>query len=189
MSSYDEQYETEESLFGEPYPEFTAYIASNGSDGDALDLGCGQGRDALMLAEHGYSVTGVDASEVGILQMEERAGSLGLNVTGIVGDFYAFDFPQSYDLIVLDSILHFAADTAKEIDLLDRVLSHTRRSGLVCIFIHKNADKESALHHYLANKDEGWQLVHTEDIDYIYEEKRIDFRTAFQMYMAVIQKR
>ncbi|MEZ4638225.1 MAG: class I SAM-dependent methyltransferase [Caldilineaceae bacterium] len=144
MSSYDNQYNLEESLFGEPYPEFVALIDSIDHKGDALDLGCGQGRDALMLAQQGYSVTGVDASEVGIRQMVERASALGLSVTGVVGDFHAFDFPQQYDLAVLDSILHFAEDKEKEIDLLDRVLAHTRKDGYVCIFIHKDAAKETA---------------------------------------------
>lgn len=189
MSGYDTQYETEESLFGEPYPEFVTFIASHGTSGDALDLGCGQGRDTLMLAKHGYTVTGVDASEVGIRQMVERAGTLGLNVNGVVGDFYTFDFAQSYDLIVLDSILHFAEDEEKEIELLEQVLAHTRKDGYVCIFIHKSAAKERALHGYLAKKSEGWRLAQTGDIHYVYEEKRINFRVEFQMHMAVIQKR
>ncbi|MCB0115481.1 MAG: class I SAM-dependent methyltransferase [Caldilineaceae bacterium] len=188
MSSYDNQYNLEESLFGEPYPEFVALIDSIDHKGDALDLGCGQGRDALMLAQQGYSVTGVDASEVGIRQMVERASALGLSVTGVVGDFHAFDFPQQYDLAVLDSILHFAEDKEKEIDLLDRVLAHTRKDGYVCIFIHKDAAKERALHGYIETRRAGWRLAHTQDIDYVYEEKRINFRAAFQMHMAVMQK-
>lgn len=189
MSNYDKQYDVEENLFGEPYPEFVAFIDSTDGKGEALDLGCGQGRDALTLAKHGFSVTGVDASEVGIRQMIERAGSLGMNINGIVGDFYTFDFPQSYDLIVLDSILHFAEDEEKEINLLERVLAHTRKDGYVCIFIHKDAAKERKLHRFLATKMQGWQLALTKNIDYVYEEKRINFRTAFQMHMAVIQKR
>ena len=35
----------------------------------------------------------------------------------------------------------------------------------------------------------SWQLALTKNIDYVYEEKRINFRTAFQMHMVVIQKR
>ena len=49
--SYDKQYQTE-NLFGEPYSE----------RGRLLDLGCGQGRNAIPLAQLGYEVTGMDIS-------------------------------------------------------------------------------------------------------------------------------
>lgn len=63
MSDYDKQYQTETELFGAAYPEFEKFVQENKhSNGSALDLGCGQGRDALMLARHGYWVTAVDNS-------------------------------------------------------------------------------------------------------------------------------
>lgn len=39
----------------------------------ALDLGCGDGQNSLLLAEHGYDVVGVDASEEAIDEARERA--------------------------------------------------------------------------------------------------------------------
>ncbi len=41
--------------------------------GKALDVACGRGRNALFLAEKGYSVTAVDASEEGLVQLREEA--------------------------------------------------------------------------------------------------------------------
>src|SRR3990167_9785073 len=40
---------------------------------DVLDAGCGAGRDAIFLAQQGFSVTGVDISPVGIDLAKQRS--------------------------------------------------------------------------------------------------------------------
>ena len=73
-----------------------------------------------MLAQHGYAVTGVDSSHVGIEQMVARAEEKNLYVKGVVADLYEYELHDKFDAIVLDSILHFAeGDRRKEIALLD----------------------------------------------------------------------
>jgi SAM-dependent methyltransferase len=69
----------------------------------ALDLGCGQGRNALWLARQGHEVTGLDVSSVAIDQARALAAEAGLVV-----HFRAVDLardwqpePDSFDLIVL----------------------------------------------------------------------------------------
>jgi SAM-dependent methyltransferase len=46
--------------------------------GEALDLACGAGRHALLLATHGYHVTAVDASAAALDVIEKRARSAGI---------------------------------------------------------------------------------------------------------------
>jgi tellurite methyltransferase len=48
--------------------------------GNALDLACGAGRHALLLATHGHSVTGVDASAAALEMAERCARADGINV-------------------------------------------------------------------------------------------------------------
>ena len=48
--------------------------------GEAIDLGCGTGRNALWLARRGWRVTGVDASKVGLARTRERAQAEGLEL-------------------------------------------------------------------------------------------------------------
>src|SRR3989440_12418742 len=55
--------------------------------GEALDLGCGEGRNSLLLACYGYHVHAIDASSQGIEKLEKYAYSQGLdNIDGEVAD-------------------------------------------------------------------------------------------------------
>ena len=42
--------------------------------GEALDLGCGEGRNSLLLARYGFHVHAIDASSQGIQKLEQYAG-------------------------------------------------------------------------------------------------------------------
>ena len=70
------------------------------SPGDALDLACGAGRNALHLASLGWHVTAVDSSAVAIAQV--RALGVGMPVTAVCADLERGEFtiaPADYDLI------------------------------------------------------------------------------------------
>ncbi|MDG5767901.1 class I SAM-dependent methyltransferase [Balneolales bacterium ANBcel1] len=57
----------------------------------ALDIGCGRGRHSLMLAGHGYHVTGVDLSTRAISKARRKADAARLeNLTFRVGDMRTF---------------------------------------------------------------------------------------------------
>lgn len=68
--------------------------------GVALDVGTGEGRNATFLAERGWTVTGVDLSDVAIEQARKNAAANGVKVTLLVEDLEAFDLgEEQWDLI------------------------------------------------------------------------------------------
>jgi len=70
--------------------------------GRALDVACGAGRNALLLAEAGFQVDAIDISAVGLKQLERNSRERGQSVNCIEHDLdqdYAFD--TEYDLIVV----------------------------------------------------------------------------------------
>lgn len=188
MSNYDKQYK-EENLFGQPYPEFVSFMDAWQPKGTVLDIGCGQGRDSLFLAKQGYSVTGIDASEVGIRQMLEFASSSKLGIKGIVADFFEYEFQESYDVIVLDSILHFAkADLLKELALLEKLSSSLSLGGIMCLFVHKSKPKEKQLKAFFEESVFSWRCLQDAYINYTYFEKSSNFKSSFQYHMYFVQK-
>jgi 2-polyprenyl-3-methyl-5-hydroxy-6-metoxy-1,4-benzoquinol methylase len=70
--------------------------------GRALDLACGEGRNAIWLAELGWTVTAVDFSDVAVEKARRRAADAGVEV-----DFRALDLldfepePLAYDLVLV----------------------------------------------------------------------------------------
>ncbi|WP_435075235.1 class I SAM-dependent methyltransferase [Halorubrum sp. HHNYT27] len=87
----------------EPSPVLRAYEASI-PDGRALDVAAGTGRNAVFLAEAGYSVDALDASREGLRVTVERAEEMGIGdrVEPILGDVSTYGFPsEAYELITM----------------------------------------------------------------------------------------
>src|SRR2546421_858056 len=86
--------------------------------GEALDLGCGEGRNSLLLAHYGYHVHAVDSSSQGIQKLEKYAFSQGLNtIVGEVADVRTVQLtPNCYDAIVAVTILdHITEEEGKQV--------------------------------------------------------------------------
>lgn len=103
---YDKYYQTE-NLFGEPYPELIDFYSKIEDKGKLLDLGCGQGRDAIALSKLGFEVIGIDNSKVGIEQLNEIAKTENLPLQGVVTDIYEYSNYEEFDHVLLDSMFHF----------------------------------------------------------------------------------
>ncbi len=54
--------------------------------GRALDLACGEGRNAVWLAQRGWRVTGIDFSDVALAKAERLAAGRGVDVEWVLGD-------------------------------------------------------------------------------------------------------
>lgn len=72
-NDWDDRYAATDLVWGSDPNRFVAEALADAVPGRALDLACGEGRNALWLASRGWQVTGVDFSEVAI----ERAAKLG----------------------------------------------------------------------------------------------------------------
>lgn len=75
-------------------------------DARALDVACGRGRHALLLAARGYRVEAVDCARSALVVLRERALVGGLAVAGIVADVTTWPLPAGrYELVVVVSFL------------------------------------------------------------------------------------
>jgi tellurite methyltransferase len=99
--SWDERYRSGEHLRDSPAPLIVRSIEKI-HPGRALDLACGAGRHALLLAERGWRVTAVDASRVAIETVRRQARERHLEVDARVADLEKHELeiqPESLDLV------------------------------------------------------------------------------------------
>ena len=70
--------------------------------GRALDLACGEGRNALWLASLGWRVTGVDYSQVAIAKGRDRAAAENASVEFVCADLLDYEPDESaFDLVAV----------------------------------------------------------------------------------------
>lgn len=115
---FDEIYGTQGFYYGlEPSEELAEFITGGVPVGAALDLGCGEGRDAILLAEKGFSVTAVDASQAGLKKLAEYAATHGLDISCVKSDVRTFAFPtERYILVNAVTILdHLQPDEIAQV--------------------------------------------------------------------------
>lgn len=73
---------------------------------DVLEVGCGDGRDAVHLSSLGHSVVGLDASAAAVeLCRRAHAGSAATFVQGVVSD-HAEAWQQSFDVLYSRFVIH-----------------------------------------------------------------------------------
>ncbi|HLI43919.1 MAG TPA: class I SAM-dependent methyltransferase [Acidimicrobiales bacterium] len=106
--AWDERYAASPQLFREAPDETLVEIASALPPGRALDLGAGEGRNALWLAAAGWSVTAVDASAVALERAASRARAEGVEIETVRADLRTYletvaaERPQgAFDLVVV----------------------------------------------------------------------------------------
>ncbi len=89
-------------LFGTEPNRFLVAEAEGLAPGRALDLACGAGRNAVWLAEHGWSVTGADFSDVALANARRLAAERGVEVEWIEADLGEWEPPpRAFDLVAV----------------------------------------------------------------------------------------
>lgn len=110
--------------------------------GPVLDLGMGEGRNALFLAGLGYVVEGVDGSVTAITRCRERAQEANLPVNTRVEDLRDFTIsPGKYALILAVSVLNFFT-LAEATRLLEQMARGLTQDGLVYLSVFSPEDPE-----------------------------------------------
>ena len=98
--AWDTKYAGSEFLWKEEPNRFLVAELEGLAPGRALDLACGEGRNAVWLAQQGWAVTGVDFSEVGLAKAAQLAESRGVEVEWVAADLLEYRPPAGLDLAI-----------------------------------------------------------------------------------------
>ena len=130
---YDALYATTPNALGDQTRAFADFFAGFDRTGvRVLDVGCGQGRDALNIARAGHRVVAVDLSPAGIAQLCHVADAEGLAIEGIVADLEDYQPEGAFDVIVIDRTLHML-EAAARLRVLARLVDHLAPEGWILI--------------------------------------------------------
>lgn len=112
---WDERHATHDPIeSAEPDPTLVETCAALPA-GRALDLGTGDGRNAIWLARQGWQVTAVDFSRVGLERARTRAIAAGADVDWQLHDLLEWrPAPGAFDLVVL-VFIHLPVDERRPV--------------------------------------------------------------------------
>lgn len=167
--AWDERYGTHAQMWsGDVNGALVAEVEAL-APGRALDVGCGEGGDALWLAAKGWQVTAVDVSQVALARARSAAAAAGIEVDWVRGDLVAdLPSPGRYDLVTAQypALRHTPDD-----DAVRGLLGAVSPGGTLLVVGHHITDPEIPKAHgfdpadfvqpadirpYL---DEGWEVA------------------------------
>ena len=102
-----------------------------------LDVGCGEGRNAIFLTKLGHYAEGFDLSEAGVAKARAIAAEQNLDVRFWAQDLTAFAFARDYDVILSHGVLHLPEKAARNA-FLRQAQAHTTPGGLHFIGVFTN---------------------------------------------------
>jgi SAM-dependent methyltransferase len=138
--SWNTRYEGNELVWTAAPNQFLVAEVASLAPGRALDLGCGEGRNAVWLAEQGWDVTAVDFSDVGVAKGREMASKRGVEVTWIVEDLSRYiPAEQAFDLVI-DFYIHIPPQTRNA--LLAKAAGAVSPGGTLLVVGHDRSNLE-----------------------------------------------
>lgn len=100
--AWNRRYETAELVWSADPNRFLVAGVGALPPGRALDLGAGEGRNAVWLAQQGWDVTAVDFSDVGLAKARQLAAAAGVEVATVCADVGEYQPPAAgFDLVAV----------------------------------------------------------------------------------------
>ncbi len=147
MTDYDKSYSSHKAVFGEkPEKILVDFYAEIDNSTPVLDIGAGQGRHSLFLANKGYAVEALEPSEVGIKQIQEIAEKNSYPIFLSHCNLSTFE-PKTdyYSAVLMFSILQILS--RNEIELLIKSLHEwTAEESLIFITAFSTENESYAVH-------------------------------------------
>lgn len=103
-----------------------------------LDIGCGEGKDAVFFARNGYDVTAFDISDAGIEKTKRLADNAGVQVKVFKADILDFRLDTNFDILFSSGVLHYVKPQLRE-EIFSNYKQFTNPNGchIFNVFVNK----------------------------------------------------
>ncbi|CAM3880185.1 MULTISPECIES: methyltransferase domain-containing protein [Paenibacillus] len=103
-----------------------------------LDIGCGEGKDAVFFARNGYEVSAFDVSDAGIEKTRSLAEKTGVHVHVFKADILDYRLDTHYDIIFSSGVLHYIKPEYRK-EIFDNYKQFTNENGIHVfnVFVNK----------------------------------------------------
>ena len=140
-----------------------------------LDLGSGEGRNAVYFAKHGFDVTALDVSLPGLEKTRRYAEKLAVEVKTIHADIMTYELEDAYDVIFSTGALHYLPPGVRKLRF-ENYKQFTSPKGISALsvfvrkpFIPRPPDAEGTSHPWrsgeLMSYYWNWEIIYsTEEI-------------------------
>jgi SAM-dependent methyltransferase len=143
---WDERYRSAIHLWSREPNRYLVSEASELSPGTALDVGCGEGADAIWLASRGWRVTAMDLSAVALERAAANAAAVGKEIAARIVwqhlDVTSWESDDRFDLVSAQYI-HLPAGQRQP--LWQRLAAAVSPGGSLLIVGHHPSDLETTM--------------------------------------------
>lgn len=177
---YESGYETCPCFWGKEPGTFVRYLVENVTSVEGLavlDAGCGEGKNAVYLAQKGARVLAVDVSASAVRNGKYAFGDVA-NLQWEIGDVRAREWGiEAFDIVVSYGLLHCLRSLREVEDIVASFKSATRIDGyhVICCFndrlqdlaAHPDLEPVWLRHDWITGLYAGWQILKATDSDLI----------------------
>lgn len=175
QNPYDDRYAGEAYYWGKKPSAMCARVieivgAGLGVRPRLLDLGCGEGRNAVYFARHGFDVVGADLSLLGLEKTRRYAAKMGVQVETMQTDIVTDELTETYEVIFSTGTLHYLPPDVRH-QRFQNYKAHTAPGGLNALnvfvrkpFIPPAPDGEATAYPYMSGELMGyywdWEILY-----------------------------
>ncbi len=172
--THDQKYGTHESYWGtKPSAICDRVMELVGPRADfhpkLIDLGSGEGRNAIYFAKNGFDVAALDTSLVGLQKMEKWAQEINVKIESIKANIIDHKLKSTYDVVFSTGTLHYLPPEIRR-KCFQNYKDCTSLGGINALsvfvkkpFIARAPDAEETAHNYKSGELMGyywdWEIV------------------------------
>lgn len=135
----------------------------------AIDIGAGDGRHTLYLAQHGFDVLAVDGAPAGIELIRKKLDNQALQAELVVSDLRVYVIPENIDLLVSSFVVHLLPEPYEHIKACQ---AKVRPGGICSVATRHRFDHDPPEFWFPVDfelktlfEEAGWFVLHAREED------------------------